>query len=96
MLQALGFMDRSRLPHLSVHELVFYLLALVQELGRRFPWTVRDTPAPPDFPPPGGTDQEAPEDPVACTGKCIVCRSACIRLQPGHKHCKCRAHLHWR
>ena len=73
----------------------FYLLALVQELGRRFPWTVRDTPAPPDFPPPGGTDQEAPEDPVACTGKCIVCRSACTRLQPGHKHCKCRAHLHW-
>ena len=70
-------MDRSRLPHLSVHELVFYLLALVQELGRRFPWTVRDTPAPPDFPPPGGTDQEAPEDPVACTGKCI-CVSKCL------------------
>ena len=93
-----GFMETSRLPELSVHELIFYLLAIVQELSRRFPWTSRSTPASSDHPSQGWVDPETAGDsqPPGCTGKCVVCRAPCIRLQPGHKHCKCKNHLHWR
>lgn len=31
-----------------------------------------------------------------CDGECIICGATCIRLQPYHKHCKCRRHLHYR
>lgn len=33
---------------------------------------------------------------VVCDGECIACGNNCIRLQPFHKHCKCKRHLHYR
>ena len=33
---------------------------------------------------------------AACEGGCCICNAPCIRLEPGHKHCKCRRHLHYR
>ena len=29
-----------------------------------------------------------------CNGHCCVCGAPCIRLERGHKHCKCNRHLH--
>ena len=31
-----------------------------------------------------------------CDHQCMHCNAACIRARHGHKHHKCRLHLHWR
>ena len=37
-----------------------------------------------------------PAQPPACRGRCIICGAGCIRMNPGHRHCKCQQCLHLR
>ena len=48
----------------------------------------------------GGQSHHVPSQPVhhpaRCGGTCCICGIACVRLEPGHKHCQRKRHLHCR
>ena len=87
------------IDHLNVWQLVQLLIAVAQALSRRLhgqgipnqpPGLQQQVPLAGRVP----QGQEMGEQP--CTGQCSVCLAPCIRLERGHKHCKCRAHLRTR
>lgn len=96
--------EMERLPcldGLSLWQLVQILIAVARAIGRK----VGNDGAPPGLdadveeqcgPPQPAQGHQAPYHVQNCHGACIICGRQCVRLERGHKHCKCRPHMHTR
>lgn len=95
----------EHVPHLNeltMWQLVQVLLAVANAMQRRMGMGVDGPEVPPEAPAvhnrygrrhqsnnQGGEIQR-------CYGMCCVCQHPCVRLERGHKHCKCWTHMHTR
>ena len=97
--------ELPNLDDMSMWQLVQILLAVACAMSRRMGMEPQAAAAAAAAaPPPGFLQQpraqprghEAFDQPPACRGLCCICGRPCVRLEPGHKHCKCQPHLRTR
>ena len=91
---------------LSLWQLLHLLITIARELQGRVAGMPGGNGFLPHEDPEGGYDGPNRQDmrgrafqrpaPLGCLNNCCICDQRCIRLEPGHKDCKCRRHLHCR